>query len=114
MDTGQSGKTILITGGSSGIGKAAALAFARETGARVALTYFQHEASAKDVVASIERDGGTAYAVYMSLADYESIEKAVDAVVRRFGGIDVLVNNNGQAPQLLRSEADAARRSFHA
>jgi NAD(P)-dependent dehydrogenase (short-subunit alcohol dehydrogenase family) len=93
MDTGLYGKTILVTGATSGIGKATARAFGREAGARVALTYFRNEKSAKDVVASIEQDGGSACAVYLSLADHASIEKAVDAVAQKFGGIDVLVNN---------------------
>src|SRR5512144_3096360 len=93
MDTGLNGKTVLITGGSSGIGKATARAFGRETGARVALTYFQHEAAAQGVVAEIEREGGSAHAVYMSLADLTSIEEAVDSIAQKFGGIDVLVNN---------------------
>jgi 3-oxoacyl-[acyl-carrier protein] reductase len=93
MDTGLNGKTILITGGSSGIGKATALAYAAEAGSRVALTYFQNEAAARDVAASIERVGGSACAVYMSLDDRVSIESAVDRVAQRFGGIDVLVNN---------------------
>lgn len=93
MDTGLNGKTILITGGSMGIGKAAALAFGREPGTRVAFTYFKNEASARDVVASIEREGRSALAVYMSLGDHASIEKAVHVIADRFGGIDVLVNN---------------------
>ncbi len=93
MDTGLDGKTILITGGSSGIGQATARAFGREQGAQVALTYFQNEARAREVVAAIERDGGSALAVYMSLADHASIGKAVEAVVHKFGGVDVLVNN---------------------
>jgi len=93
MHTGLDGKAILITGASSGIGKATALAFGKEKGVNVALTYFKHEASAREVVATIERDGGSAYAVYMSLADHASIEKAVDEIAKKFGGVDVLVNN---------------------
>jgi NAD(P)-dependent dehydrogenase (short-subunit alcohol dehydrogenase family) len=93
MDMGLNGKTVLITGGSSGIGKATARAFGREPGVRVALTYFQHEAAAKNVVAEIERDGGAAYSVYMSLGNEASIEAAVTSVAQKFGSIDVLINN---------------------
>ena len=93
MDTGLNGKTVLVTGGSVGIGKATALAFGKEAGARVAITYFKNEASAQEVVASIEQSSASAAAFYMSLADHQSIEKAVDAVARKFGSIDVLVNN---------------------
>lgn len=88
MNTGLEGKTVLVTGGSSGIGKTTARMFASETEANIALTYYSNEASARKVA---KETGGLA--VQMSLEDHDSIEKAVEMTVRHFGGIDVLVNN---------------------
>ncbi len=93
MDTGLNGKTVLVTGGTSGIGKATALAFGREAGVHVALTYFRNETAAREVAAAIEQGGGSAHAIYLSLGDLGSIEEAVEAVARKFGSIDVLVNS---------------------
>lgn len=93
MDFGFDGKTVLVTGGSSGIGRATVLAFAQEPGINIAFTYFKNEEGASDLVRSIEADGGSAIAVYMDLADHTSIEQAVEAVAARFGRVDVLVNN---------------------
>lgn len=93
MDFGFSGKTVLVTGGSSGIGRAAVLMFAQEPGINIALTYFKNEDSANDLARSIEANGGSALAVYMDLADHASIEQAVAAVGERFGRVDALVNN---------------------
>lgn len=93
MNTGLEGKTVLVTGGSSGIGKATALMFARETEAKVAITYFNNEEGAREIVETIESNGGQALAVHMSLADYTSIQQAVKTIVNRIGSVDVLINN---------------------
>lgn len=93
MDTGLEGKTVLITGGSSGIGKATALMFAEETEAQVAITYYQNEEGAKEIVEAIENNGGQALAVPMMLEDHAGIQKTVAETADRFGSIDVLVNN---------------------
>ncbi len=93
MDVGLTGKTVLITGGSSGIGKATALLYGLEKGVNVALTYFEHQVRADAVVAQIRERGGSALAVPLSLADHASIESAVQTVAETFGSIDVLVNN---------------------
>lgn len=93
MNAGLKGKTILITGGSSGIGKATALAFSKEPDTNIAITYYQNEGPARKVVQAIKREGGSALAVYMSLGDHASINEAVRNIIRKFGSIDVLVNN---------------------
>ena len=98
MELGLNEKTVLITGGSSGIGKATVLAFAKEKNSNIAFTYFKSEAGAHEIVRSIEAEGGSAIAVYMDLADYSSIEQAVDTATQRFGRVDVLVNNAVQWP----------------
>lgn len=93
MDLQLSKKTIFITGGNSGIGKAIALAYAKEAGARIAISYFTAEAKALEIVAAIERQGCQAMAVKMDLANLSSIEQAVRAIIERFGSIDILINN---------------------
>lgn len=87
MDVGLGERVVLVTGGSSGIGRAIALAFAAEA-ARVALTYHSDREAGE---ATGRRVDGLA--VPMDLADPASIDAAVQAVVDRWGGIDVLVVN---------------------
>src|SRR5690606_1845307 len=101
MDTGLRERVVLVTGGSSGIGTATAVAFARE-GARVAITYRTHEQAARKVAAAIEEAGGEAFCTPMDLEDPQSAQRAVDAVLERWGRVDVLVANavrwGGDAP----------------
>lgn len=91
MDLGLDGKTVLVTGGTRGIGRATALAFAAE-GARIAITYHSAQAEAKEVVDLL---GGPdrACALPMDLADPATITEAVAAVESRWGGVDVVVAN---------------------
>lgn len=93
MDLGLKGKTIFITGGSSGIGKYSALIFAKEEGARIAFTYHKGKIAAQEIVREIQVLACEAIAVYMALDDHSSIKKAVDTVTHEFGTIHVLVNN---------------------
>jgi len=87
------GRKALITGGDSGIGRAAAIAFARE-GADVAINYLpQEEEDAKAVVALIEKEGRKAVALPGDLRDAAFCRKLVDDAVQRLGGLDILVNN---------------------
>ncbi|PZG51369.1 short-chain dehydrogenase [Spongiactinospora gelatinilytica] len=92
MELGLSGKSVLVTGASSGIGQATARLFADE-GARVALTYRGNKDGAQSAVTEIEQAGGTAFATQYDLADPGSIRAAVDAVIDAYGGVDVLVAN---------------------
>lgn len=92
MELGLTGKVVLLTGGSGGIGRPLARSFGRE-GARVALTYLRRADAAKDVAASIEEAGGEALPVQLDLTDRQSIDAAVGHVVDRWGGIDILVVN---------------------
>ncbi|MFH8657463.1 SDR family NAD(P)-dependent oxidoreductase [Streptomyces afghaniensis] len=91
--TGLSGKSVIVTGAASGIGRAAALRLARE-GARVVVADLNAE-GAKSVVGAIESAGGTAVAVTGDLSDGAVVDAVVAAAVGTFGGIDVLVNNAG-------------------
>ncbi len=89
------GRTALITGASSGIGEHAARLFAG-TGAKVVLaarTRTRVEALASEIVDA----GGEALAVEMDVTDRDSVEFGVETAVRRFGGLDILLNNAGIA-----------------
>ncbi|NUS00253.1 MAG: SDR family oxidoreductase [Kribbellaceae bacterium] len=92
MDLGFKDAAVLVTGGSSGIGRATAIAYGRE-GARVAITYNSRKDAAEAVLEEIEAAGGTAYAVPMDLGEPESIASAVASVVSHFGGLDAVVAN---------------------
>ncbi len=89
---GFSGKTVLITGGSRGIGRAIAQAFA-DKGARVAITYKSNKAAAQSTIASLP--GGPHLMIRADAADRQSSKSVVDEVVSAFGGLDFLVNNAG-------------------
>ncbi|MEU1346359.1 glucose 1-dehydrogenase [Streptomyces sp. NPDC005795] len=86
-------RAVIVTGAGSGIGRAAALAFADE-GARVVVADLDAD-SAASAVASIEASGGTAVAVTGDLSDQAVVDEVVRTAVERFGGVDVLVNNAG-------------------
>ncbi|MFA7252456.1 MAG: SDR family oxidoreductase [Candidatus Paceibacterota bacterium] len=88
-------KTILITGGSSGIGKATALLFAKN-GANVAFTYKSNKEGAEEVVKEIEKFGQKALAIQADLINEAEAKKVVDETIENFGKIDVLVNNAGR------------------
>ena len=86
-------KIAIVTGGGSGIGEAIALRFAQE-GARVAITGRRKEALER-VAKAIELAGGHALALPGSVTNEADVRLAVEATLRSFGRIDVLVNNAG-------------------
>lgn len=90
------GKVVLVTGGSRGIGRACALAFAKR-GATVVLSYAGNEAAAQEAVKLCEAAGGKAKAVKFDVADSKACAETIDAVVKEHGKLDVLVNNAGVA-----------------
>ena len=87
------GKRALITGGDSGIGRAAAIAYARE-GADVAINYLPaEEPDAREVIALIRAEGRKAVAISGDLRDEAFCTKLVAQAARELGGLDILVNN---------------------
>ena len=90
------GKSALVTGGASGIGRATALAFARE-GARVAVADILEEA-AQRTVTEIEAMGGQAMAIACDVTDDDTVKAMIAAAVDAFGGLDCAFNNAGIAP----------------
>jgi len=90
------GSKALITGGDSGIGRAVAIAFARE-GADVAINYLpEEEEDAKQVIALIEAEGRKAIAIPGDIRDEAFCQKLVKQAVKELGGLDLLVNNAGR------------------
>jgi NAD(P)-dependent dehydrogenase (short-subunit alcohol dehydrogenase family) len=92
MDLQLSGTATFVTGGSAGIGRAAALTLAAE-GARVAISYHSNKDAAHEVAERIEELGGESFAVRMELDDLGSVAEAVAAVIDRWDGLDTLVGN---------------------
>lgn len=93
MQNDYTNKIVLITGGTSGIGKVTAIAFAN-AGAKVVLTG-RREKEGAEVVAEIEKNGGTASFVRADVSKDADIVKAVDFVVATYGRLDVAFNNAG-------------------
>jgi len=87
-------KTVLVTGGSGGIGAAIVRRFAAQ-GYRVAIHYNRSANPAASLVAEIEAAGGQAFAVAADVTRAADVSRMADAVADRFGGISVLVNNAG-------------------
>ncbi|RDC57932.1 SDR family NAD(P)-dependent oxidoreductase [Pedobacter chinensis] len=87
------GRKALITGGDSGMGRAAAIAYARE-GADVAIGYLpQEEADAKEVLELIKKAGRKAVAIPGDIRDESFCKKMVDTAVTQLGGLDIVISN---------------------
>ncbi len=90
------GRKALITGGDSGIGRAVAIAYARE-GADVVISYLPSEQSdADEVIEIIEDGGGKAYGIPGDLTDEKFARSLVRDAAKKLGGLDILVNNAGK------------------
>lgn len=106
MELGLKGKVAVITGGTEGIGKAAALKFAQE-GAKVAISARRKHVLDK-AAAEIGKTGAEVLAVAADMSKSADIERFMKAVVERFGRIDILVNNAGTSARGKFLEVDDA------
>jgi len=89
-----SGRVALVTGGSRGIGRACVEGLAR-AGAVVAFSYHRRPAAARDVARAVAAGGGTALALRADVGRAREAESLVAATLRRFGRVDLLINNAG-------------------
>ncbi len=109
------GKTALITGGDSGIGRAVGVLFARE-GADVAFTYLPEEQrDAEETVRAIESEGRRCVAIEGDLTDVRFCKSAVEQTVKTLGQLDILVNNAAfqqHQPSLDELDDDQLQRTF--
>jgi len=102
------GKRILVTGASSGVGRAAAVRLALEGATVLAVARRADELEILET--EIAGRGGTAYSLPCDLTDSDAIDALTDDVLTRFGGVDVLVNNAGHS--IRRSAADTVERPY--
>lgn len=108
------GKVALITGGDSGIGRATAVAMARE-GADIAIVYLEEHKDADETVKAVEAEGARAIKIAGDVGDEKVCRKAVEAAVKAFGRIDILVNNAAEQHEtedVTKIEADQIERTF--
>lgn len=107
------GRKALITGGDSGMGRAAAIAYARE-GADVAINYFPtEEPDAQQVIELIKAEGRIAAAIPGDLRDEQFCKKLVDESIKALGGLDIIVSNAGRQ-QTRASILDVSSEDFDA
>ncbi len=101
------GRTVLITGGSRGIGRAAALMFA-QAGADVAISYVSNKKAADEVCQAVEKLGRRALAYKAEMGSRADIDRMVADILARWGELDTLVNNAGIWTYLEMGRMDAA------
>ncbi|GIP23786.1 MULTISPECIES: glucose-1-dehydrogenase [Paenibacillus] len=107
MYTDLQGKTVVITGASTGIGKAMALRFGQEK-ANVVINYIREDKTLEQLVQDIESAGGKAIAVQGDVTREEDVKALVAAADKSFGSLDVYINNAG-----VENEVDSDELSLH-
>ena len=108
------GRKVLLTGGNSGIGRAAAIAMARE-GADVAIVYHSDEKGAEEAVATIEESGARGFAYPADLGEEKDCVRVVEDAARDLGGLDTLVMVAGyqhNVADILELESEQIERTF--
>lgn len=107
MDLGLAGKHALVTGGSRGIGRASVLALARE-GVSVAAVYQRESDAVSSLAAELESIGNGSYLVQADVSSESDVARLAEDVVKRFGRVEILVNNAGVVSHKPLSELDLA------
>lgn len=102
-----SGKVALVTGGGTGIGKAASIELAKR-GAIVAVNYSRSRSDAEETVKEIGAINGRSAAYQADVSKEDEVLAMVESIVRHFGSIDLLVNNAGITRQIPMEDLDAA------
>ena len=87
-------KVVLVTGSSRGIGRSTAIEFAKE-GAKIVVNYLKSEKEANSVVSEIKKLGSDAIAVKCDVSDEKQVKQMLETTVKKFGRIDILINNAG-------------------
>lgn len=109
------GRKALVTGGDSGIGRAVAIAYAKE-GADVAIAYWQEDKDAQETCAQVEKAGRKAVAIRCDLAEAAECRRVVTEAREALGGLDILVNNaamQGEAVEKIEDlSVDRIERTF--
>lgn len=95
------GKVALVTGASSGIGRATAQALAKN-GARVAINFHRNNAGAEAARSQVNADGGSSITVQADVTNASEVQSMVQQTVAEFGPIDILVNNAGSLVERLK------------
>ena len=111
FDDRMSKKSVLVTGASRGIGRGIALELAK-SGHRVAINYAGNVEAAAEALALVKEAGGDGFIVQGDVAVAADRERMVAETVKRFGRIDLLVNNAGVAPKVRADLLDAGEESF--
>jgi NAD(P)-dependent dehydrogenase (short-subunit alcohol dehydrogenase family) len=108
------GKTAVITGGDSGIGKAVAITYAQE-GADVVIVYLNEHGDAEDTKRRIEQIGTTCHLISLDITDEEHCQQVIAETIQHFGKLDILINNAAeQHPQnsIIDITAEQLERTF--
>jgi 3-oxoacyl-[acyl-carrier protein] reductase len=100
-------KIAIVTGGGTGIGKAAGMLLAKR-GATVVVNYSRSQAEAEETVRNITEDGGRAAAIQADVSDDGQVRAMVERTVQLFGAVDLLVNNAGMTRHIPMEDLESA------
>ncbi|MBP1933580.1 SDR family NAD(P)-dependent oxidoreductase [Ammoniphilus resinae] len=100
-------KVALVTGGGTGIGKATSIALAKR-GATVIVNYSRSEFDAEETVRLIKQEGGRAIAIQADVTQDKAVRNMIQAAVRQFGTVDLLVNNASITKHIPMDDLDSA------